>query len=127
MLEEMSFTLQLTMVAPTGKLDGVVVLVGMAAFPALFFVLGLHGWLLRVELSVSADGLLTMKWTRWPLSPRLKSLPHADVTDVVITTSDSTEHIVVLTKDEAIPLTSSSTSDNLTAKVAEMKAFLHIA
>jgi hypothetical protein len=109
----------------TSVLD-VLVLLGLAALPSIFVVLGLHSWLLRVDLSLWADGVLTMKWTRWPLRPRLRTMTHADITDVVIQTTHGNEQIVVVTKTEPIPLTGSSTSDDLSRKVAEIKAFLQL-
>lgn len=94
------------------------------AFSSIFILVGLHGWLLRVDLSLWEDGMLTMKWTRWPLLPRMHFVPLADVHDVVIESDDGTSKIVVVTKDGPVPLTGSSTGDDLSGKVAEMKAFL---
>lgn len=98
----------------------------LAAFVSIFFVTGLHGWLLRVEIALFDDGALTLSFTRWPLRGRQLSLARADVHDVIVESDDGTSKIVIVTKHEPIPLTGSATSDTLDGKVAEIKRFLEL-
>jgi len=97
---------------------------GVAAFGGMFVLAGLHGWLLRVELALYDDGVLTMTWTRWPFARRFRALTAADVRAVEVETDDGTSKIVVCVGEERLPLTSSATSDDLDGKAAEMRAFL---
>jgi hypothetical protein len=91
---------------------------------SIFAALGLHGWFLRVEFAATENGWLAMRWTRWPLSRRERTLKLSEITDVIVETDEGTSRIVVLVGQERVPLTGSSTSDNLDGKVRELRAFL---
>lgn len=99
---------------------------GGVAFSSIFVLTGLHSWLLRVDLTLWEDGVLTLTWLRWPFRSRTTSVPIAEVSDVVLESDDGTSKVVVITKGGPIPLTGSATSDDLSGKVAEMKAFLRL-
>lgn len=97
-----------------------------ASFGALFALVGLHGWLLEVRLAAYEDGALTMTWKRWPLAATHRELALADVTDVTVEDRGSTSRIVVVAAGERIPLTGSSTSDDVSSTVHVMRAFLEL-
>lgn len=91
-------------------------------FVATFAADGLFSWFRRVELEARPEGV-RMTWIEWPRAPRTRNLPMGDVKQVVIEVDDATRRIALVLPGEVLPLTRTSTSDDLRAKARTVSRF----